>query len=122
MSRHTIPLTPAVFAESRRRVSAHAYHTPLLTSRLLSQHSGYDVRLKAEVFSADRVVQDSRAVEQVRRVDARGTQARGDLLVRWQPRTRRRAGSFDLRYQGRRVYGGKMRRIIEDRGNARIRG
>ena len=50
MSRHTIPLTPSVFAESRRRVSAHAYHTPLLTSRLLSQHSGYDVRLKAEVF------------------------------------------------------------------------
>ena len=50
MSRHTIPLTPAVFAEARRRVSAHAYHTPLLTSRLLNQQSGYDVRLKAEVF------------------------------------------------------------------------
>ena len=50
MSRHTIPLTPAVFAEARRRVSAHAYHTPLLTSRLLNQQSGYDVQLKAEIF------------------------------------------------------------------------
>jgi len=50
MSRHTIPLSPATFAEARRRVSAHAYHTPLLTSRLLSEHSGYDVRLKAEPF------------------------------------------------------------------------
>jgi len=50
MSRHTIPLSPATCAEARRRVSAHAYHTPLLTSRLLSEHSGYDVRLKAEPF------------------------------------------------------------------------
>jgi threonine dehydratase len=26
------------------------YHTPLLTSRLLSEHTGFDVRLKAELF------------------------------------------------------------------------
>ena len=45
-----IPLAPSVFAQARRRVSAHAYHTPLLTSRLLSEASGYDVRLKAEMF------------------------------------------------------------------------
>ena len=28
----------------------HAYHTPLLTSRLLRERTGFDVRLKAEVF------------------------------------------------------------------------
>ncbi len=38
------------FEDARRRVSAHAYHTPLLTSRTLSARSGFDVRLKAELF------------------------------------------------------------------------
>jgi threonine dehydratase len=41
---------PAEFAEARRRVSAHAYHTPLLTSRTLSAATGFEVRLKAEMF------------------------------------------------------------------------
>jgi len=50
MSRKEIPLAPSVFAQARRRVAAHAYHTPLLTSRLLSEQSGFDVRLKAEMF------------------------------------------------------------------------
>lgn len=36
------------FEDARRRVSAHAYHTPLMTSRTLSARSGFDVRLKAE--------------------------------------------------------------------------
>ncbi|MET0451466.1 MAG: threonine/serine dehydratase [Mycobacterium sp.] len=35
---------------ARKHVSQHAYHTPLLTSRLLSEATGYDVRLKAECF------------------------------------------------------------------------
>ena len=43
-----IPL--ADFEEARRRVAQHAYHTPLLTSRLLSEQTGFDVRLKAEMF------------------------------------------------------------------------
>ena len=46
----TIPITPAAFAEAHRRVAAHAHHTPMLTSRLLSEATGFDVRLKAEVF------------------------------------------------------------------------
>jgi threonine dehydratase len=46
----SIPVSPAVFAEAHRRVAAHAHHTPMLTSRLLSEQSGFDVRLKAEVF------------------------------------------------------------------------
>jgi len=50
MSRHTIPISPAAFAEAHQRVRKHAYHTPLLTSRLLSEESGYTVRLKAEMF------------------------------------------------------------------------
>ena len=41
---------PAEFEEARRRVSAHAYHTPLLTSRTLSAATGFEVRLKAEMF------------------------------------------------------------------------
>jgi threonine dehydratase len=38
------------FDAARARVSAYAYHTPLLTSRLLSERTGFDVRLKAEIF------------------------------------------------------------------------
>ncbi len=45
-----VPLAPSVFAEAHRFVSAHAYRTPLLTSRLLSERTGFDVRLKAESF------------------------------------------------------------------------
>ncbi len=40
----------ADFEEAARYVSAHAYHTPLLTSRLLSERTGFDIRLKAEMF------------------------------------------------------------------------
>jgi threonine dehydratase len=40
----------AEFQEAAKYVSAHAYHTPLLTSRLLSEHTGFDIRLKAEMF------------------------------------------------------------------------
>ena len=46
----TRPPGPAEFEEARRRVSAHAYHTPLLTSRTLSAATGFEVRLKAEMF------------------------------------------------------------------------
>ncbi|HET9285070.1 MAG TPA: threonine/serine dehydratase [Candidatus Angelobacter sp.] len=38
------------FQEARKVVSSFAYHTPLLTSRLLSERTGFDVRLKAEIF------------------------------------------------------------------------
>src|SRR5579883_1953457 len=38
------------FEEARKRVSKHAKHTPLLTSRLLSERTGFDIRLKAEIF------------------------------------------------------------------------
>jgi threonine dehydratase len=50
MPQTTIPFTSKIWDEARRRVSAHAYHTPIVTSRLLSQETGYDVRLKAEMF------------------------------------------------------------------------
>ncbi len=45
-----IRIGPEEFEAARARVSAHAYHTPLLTSRLLSERTGFDVRLKAEIF------------------------------------------------------------------------
>jgi len=45
-----IHISPAEFDRARSRVSAHAYHTPLLTSRMLSERTGFEVRLKAEMF------------------------------------------------------------------------
>jgi threonine dehydratase len=45
-----INLSPQVFQEARARVAPHVYHTPLLTSRLLSEQTGFDIRLKAEIF------------------------------------------------------------------------
>jgi threonine dehydratase len=38
------------FEEARSRIGANAYHTPLVTSRLLSRLTGHDVRLKAEML------------------------------------------------------------------------
>jgi threonine dehydratase len=38
------------FERARANVAPHIYHTPLLTSRSLSEASGFDVRLKAEIF------------------------------------------------------------------------
>lgn len=44
------PLLLADFERARRNVSAHAHHTPLLSSRLLSERCGFEVKLKAEMF------------------------------------------------------------------------
>lgn len=38
------------FEQARARVAPHTYHTPMLTSRSLSEATGFDVRLKAEIF------------------------------------------------------------------------
>ena len=43
-------LTLADFQAVRDRIAPHIKHTPLLTSRQLSEATGYDVRLKAELF------------------------------------------------------------------------
>jgi len=43
-------LTLADFVTVRERISSHIKHTPLLTSRQLSELTGFDVRLKAELF------------------------------------------------------------------------
>ncbi|HWG36880.1 MAG TPA: threonine/serine dehydratase [Terriglobales bacterium] len=43
-------LTLDDFRQARVHVAAHAYHTPLLGSRLLGERSGFEVRLKAEQF------------------------------------------------------------------------
>jgi len=44
------PVTSQEFADARARMGAHVHHTPLLSSRTLSGLSGFDVRLKAELF------------------------------------------------------------------------
>jgi len=45
-----LTLTREDFERAREKVSPHVYHTPLLTSRSLSEASGFDIRLKAELF------------------------------------------------------------------------
>lgn len=43
-------LTLRDFQDARARIDAHIKHTPLLPSRQLSELTGFDVRLKAEMF------------------------------------------------------------------------
>src|SRR5215469_4584277 len=45
-----LPLTVKDFEEVRARMAQHIKRTPLLTSRQLSELTGLDVRLKAELF------------------------------------------------------------------------
>ncbi len=45
-----LPVTPEQFAEAHARVAQHAHRTPLLTSATLSRETGFEVRLKAELF------------------------------------------------------------------------
>ena len=45
-----LSLTRQDFEQARARVAPHTYHTPMLTSRSLSEATGFEVRLKAELF------------------------------------------------------------------------
>ena len=45
-----VPLTREDFEAAYAKVAPHIHHTPLLTSRMLSEATGFDVRLKAEIF------------------------------------------------------------------------
>lgn len=45
-----LPLERSVFETAYSRVAPHIHQTPLVTSRILSEVSGFDVRLKAEIF------------------------------------------------------------------------
>ncbi len=45
-----LTLARADFDKAREIVAPHVYHTPLLTSRSLSEATGFDIRLKAEMF------------------------------------------------------------------------
>jgi threonine dehydratase len=45
-----LPFPRTAFEDARVRMGARVYHTPLLTSRLLGERTGFDVRLKAEMF------------------------------------------------------------------------
>jgi len=44
------PVTTPEFSAARARMGAHVHHTPLVPSRTLSELTGFDVRLKAELF------------------------------------------------------------------------
>ncbi len=44
------PVTTEEFLAARARMGAHVHHTPLVPSRTLSDRTGFDVRLKAELF------------------------------------------------------------------------
>ena len=43
-------LSAADFREVHTRISSHLHRTPMLTSRLLSERTGFEVQLKAELF------------------------------------------------------------------------
>ena len=43
-------MTARDFEAARERMTPHVYHTPLLSSRMLGARTGFDVRLKAELF------------------------------------------------------------------------
>jgi threonine dehydratase len=45
-----LDISPAAFKDVHARIAPRIHRTPLLTSRLLSERSGYEVRLKAELF------------------------------------------------------------------------
>src|SRR6059036_1826622 len=45
-----LTLTVADFEQARERIAEHIKRTPLLTSRQLSDATGFDIRLKAEMF------------------------------------------------------------------------
>jgi threonine dehydratase len=45
-----LPLGLAEFETAHARVAPHIHHTPLVASRTLGELSGFDVRLKAEMF------------------------------------------------------------------------
>lgn len=45
-----LDLTREDFERARRNVAPYVHHTPLLASRLLNEATGFDVRLKAELF------------------------------------------------------------------------
>ena len=45
-----LPLGRDDFEAAYARVAPHIHHTPLLSSRMLSEATGFDVRLKAEIF------------------------------------------------------------------------
>ena len=45
-----LTLTRDDFERARERVAPHVHHTPLLGSRSLSEATGYEVHLKAEIF------------------------------------------------------------------------
>jgi threonine dehydratase len=45
-----LSLVRSDFEQVRAKIAPHIHHTPLLTSRQLSERTGFDVRLKAEMF------------------------------------------------------------------------
>jgi len=49
-SQTALTLDRTDFDRARENVAPHVYHTPLLTSRSLSEITGFDIRLKAELF------------------------------------------------------------------------
>lgn len=46
----TIPLPPAAFARAARRIGGNIHRTPMFSSRTLSEATGFEVRLKAELL------------------------------------------------------------------------
>ena len=114
-----LPFPRSAFEQARARMGEFVYHTPLLTSRLLSERTGFDVRLKAEMFQRGGLVQDPRPDEQVRAAHRRAEAPRRDLLVGRQSRAGRGARRRAPRHQGGRRAWPRTRRRRRSRRRAR---
>ena len=115
--------SPAVAAPSR--TPAPAWRRTCTTrrsstSRMLSERTGFDVRLKAELFQRTGSYKIRGPLNKFTFLTDEQKRARRDLLVGRQPRAGRGARREDPRHPGRRLHGGE-RDAVEDRGDARLR-
>ena len=116
----TIPITPAAFAEAHRRVAAHVHHTPMLTSRLLSEATGFDVRLKAEVFQRTGSYKIRGPLNKFAELTPEERKRGVILLVGREPCTGCGARRLDLRHSRRGLHGVE-RNPFEGRGHEGLR-
>ena len=117
----TLPLGLEVFEAAYAHVAPHIHHTPLLTSRMLSERDRLRRPAQGRDVPAHRVVQDPRAAEQVRARSPRSERRRG--VVCSSAGNHAQGVALAAQIHGIRavvVHGGE-RDAVEGRGDARLR-
>src|SRR2546425_6468096 len=108
----------AEFEEATQHVSRHAYHTPLLTSRLLSERTGFDIRLKAEMFQKGGSYKVRGPLNKFRHLTAEQRRRR-DLLFSRESRAGRRHCGRRLQDEGGRG-DGQQCHTVQGRRDTRL--